>query len=70
LLLTVAAATEPDALFAQAKNPKGLTPEQVAAIHGRIFRMEEAGAIPAALSKGGGDVYIYSPTSNMSMSRV
>lgn len=45
-------------LFPQAKNPKGLTPEQVAAIHGRKVQSEEAGAIPAALARETGDVYI------------
>ncbi len=34
-------------------------------IHGRVFRTEEAGAIPAALAKGKGDVYIYAPAATV-----
>jgi hypothetical protein len=49
----------PQPLFPQAKNPKGLTREQVEAIHGRKVQSEEAGAIPAALARETGDVYIH-----------
>jgi hypothetical protein len=49
-------------LFPQAQNPKGLTREQVAAIHAKIGVLsEEANAIPAALAKATGDVYIHAP---------
>jgi hypothetical protein len=65
LLAIVALAVQSDPLFPQAKNPKGLTPEQVAGIHGRVFRTEEAGAIPTALAKGSGDVYIHAPTATI-----
>lgn len=52
----------PRPLFPQAKNPKGLTPDQVAAIHGRKVQSEEPGAIPAALERERGDVYIHAPS--------
>jgi len=61
LLATVCLAVHPEPLFPQAKSPKGLTPEQVAAIHGRIIQSEEAGAIPDRLAKGTGNIYIHAP---------
>ena len=61
LLAALGLATEPGPVFSQNPNPKGLTPEQVAAIHGRIVQSEEPGAIPGRLAKATGDIYIHAP---------
>ncbi|MGH9793585.1 MAG: hypothetical protein ACRD5G_02325 [Candidatus Acidiferrales bacterium] len=61
LVVALGLTTGPSPLPSQNPNPKGLTREQVAAIHGRIVQSEEAGAIPARMAEGTGDIYIHAP---------